>query len=65
MMTRREAQQRAAVNNAHINVKVHNGTTVYAAIHDNWTHKDRQTYAAWREDIEDAVLDCGKLVHHG
>lgn len=63
MMTRREAQQRAAVYGAHIYTQVHHKTGLvrYAAQLDTWSRQDKLSRNVWRDDIEDAVLDCGRL----
>lgn len=61
MMTRREAQQRAAVYGKYIASRRHptKDQLMFAAAKHDWTYAELQV-ARWREDIEDAVLDCGR-----
>lgn len=60
-MTRREAQQRAAVYGAHIQSQYFENVQQHAAILNTWDKRTRLVRQVWREDIEDAVLDCGRL----
>lgn len=60
MMTRREADQRASVYNCYIRVS-RTDKILFAACHNNWSHRYFNKKVVWREDIEDAVLDCGKI----
>lgn len=61
MMTRSEAQQRAAVYGAHIQTAPNGDKLKHAAVLDTWTYRHKAKHAIWRDDIEDAVLDCGRL----
>lgn len=61
MMTMREAHQRASVHGKYIATKQHpmKNERMYAAASHDWSYEELQK-ARWREDIEDAVLDCGR-----
>lgn len=58
MLTRREAQQRAAVYDCSILIYNSPRGQEFAAQHDSWSRKDFMARAKFRDDIMDAVLDC-------
>ncbi len=59
MMTRREANQRAAQNNCTIRWLA--STQEYEVYHNDWTRKQREARAYFTDDLEDAVLTTGKM----
>ena len=62
MLTVREAHQRAALYGCYVaQQRRENKTPLYAATRQDWGHQERLEKARWREDIEDAVLDCGRI----
>lgn len=62
MMTLREAHLRASVYQCTIHVRwSKRSTKQYAAQHVRWDRDKFRRNAVWRDDIEDAVLDCGRI----
>lgn len=59
MMTQREARQRCAVHGARL-TKCHD-TGEYVVTLDDWTRKERDKFAYFTDDLEDAALTAGKL----
>ena len=59
MMTSREANQRAAVNNCSIRRITDTGE--YMVYHNDWTRKQREARAYFTDDLEDAALTTGKM----
>ena len=59
MMTRREADQRAALNNC--TIRRVPGETEYEVYHNKWTRKQREARAYFTDDLEDAALTTGTM----
>ncbi|AUZ94757.1 hypothetical protein HOR96_gp49 [Agrobacterium phage Atu_ph02] len=64
MMTLREARQRAETHNCYLRKRWNKrGIVEHAACHQRWNRDEFKRKGIWREDVEDAVLDCGRI--HG
>lgn len=62
MMTLREAHLRASVHQCTIHKRwSKRSTQEFAAVSLNWNRDHIKRKAVWRDDIEDAVLDCGRI----
>lgn len=58
-MTRREANQRAAVNNCTIYGPSEDNE--YEVVHNSWTRRQREKRAYFTDDLEDAALTTGTM----
>lgn len=59
MMTVREAHLRAEVYGLRIYTRNYQHGRLYGAAQSSWHPKDKRIN--WRDDIEDAVMDCRKV----